>query len=137
MRAAGHERWATISPSRDHWLVSSLGIAGCSLVLIFLRHEVRVELQINRSDQAENKRLFDRLAERRSVLDAAFGDDLEWRRMDDKKISIVSCKQPAQGYSKENWPEMIAWLVDRYARMESTLADPMREAAAADAGAGR
>ena len=129
MRESGLDRWSNITPSRDHWLTSSLGVSGCALVLIFLRHEVRVELQLNRSNQAENKRLFDLLAAEQDPLTVQFGGELEWRRMDDKKVSIVAWKKAVQGYSKENWPEMIAWLRDNYRRMEATFVGPLRTAA--------
>ena len=43
---------------------------------------------------------------------------------------MVVCKTPVQGYSKENWPEMIAWLVDHYRKMEETFSEPVRGLAA-------
>lgn len=129
LRAAGLERWQNISPSRDHWLTSSIGVSGCNLNLIFLRHEVRVEFQLNKSDAAENKWLFDRLSERQDELAAAAGVELEWRRLDDKKVSMIVCKTPVQGYSKENWPDMIEWLCDHYRRMDNAISEPLRELA--------
>jgi hypothetical protein len=126
LRLAGQERWQNISPSRDHWLVSRLDVRGCNIVLIFLRHEVRVEFQMNRPDPAENKWLFDQLADRKEEFGTAIGEDLEWRRLDDKKISMVVCRRPVQGYSRENWPDMIAWLVDHDRKMDATLSGPLR-----------
>lgn len=130
MREAGMERWANRSPSRDHWLDSSIGVSGCGLTLIFGRTEIRVELQMNRSDAGENKALFDRLAARREAFDEAFGGDLEWRRLGDKKVSMIVCRQAVQGYDEENWPGMIAWLQANYRRMDETFTDALREAAA-------
>lgn len=130
LRGAGLERWQNISPGRDHWLTSSIGVSSVSLTLIFLKHEVRVEFQLNRSDPDENKWLFDRLAEKKTEYEQAVGEELEWRRMDDKKVSMVVCKTPVQGYSKENWPDMIAWLVDRYRKMDAAFSEPVRKLAA-------
>lgn len=130
LRGARFERWQNISPSRESWLSSSVGVSGCALILVFLRHEVRVEFQFNRSERDENKWLFDQLAEDRSQYEQAVGEELEWRRIDDKKVSMVVCKTPAQGYSKENWPEMIAWLVDRYRKMDEAFSEPVRALAA-------
>jgi len=126
LRGAGLERWQNITPSKDHWVNSSIGVSGCTLTLIFLRHEVRVEFQLNRSDREENKWLFDQLAEDKGRYDSAVGEPLEWRRMDDKKVSMVVCKTPVQGYSKENWPEMTAWLVEHYRKMEKAFTEPVR-----------
>ena len=130
MREAGMERWSNISPSRDHWLNSSIGVSGCTLTLIFGRSEVRVELQMNRSDPAENKRLFDRLAGRREALEAAFGDELEWRRLDDNKVSMIVHRRTVQGYDRDNWPDMIEWLCWNYQRMDETFTDALGKAAA-------
>ncbi|MGQ7830917.1 DUF4268 domain-containing protein [Altererythrobacter sp. Z27] len=120
-RSAGLERWQNISPSRDHWLTSSIGVAGCSLTLIFLRQEVRVELSLARTDQSDNKWIFDQLADQRSEIENELELELEWRRLDDKKVSIIQCKKAVQGYSKENWPDMIAWLEASYRAMEKTF----------------
>lgn len=122
-REAGLERWQNISPSRDHWLTSSIGVSGCILVLIFLRQEIRVELQLNRSEASENKWLFDQLATNSEEFAEKVGAELEWRRLDDKKVSIIQCKLPVQGYSKENWPEMIEWLKQNYKRMDAAFSE--------------
>lgn len=116
-RLAGLDRWQNISPSRDHWLTSSIGVSGCSLVLIFLRQEIRVELNLSRPDQRENKWLFDKLRAEWE-RDPQPGTGLEWRRLPEKKVSIVQCKKAVQGYSKENWPEMIEWLRAHYRQMD-------------------
>lgn len=121
-RQNGLDRWQNINPSKDHWLTSSVGVSGCNLVLIFLRHEIRVELNLARSSPEENKWLFDRLYQDHDQYDGKIDGSLEWRRMDDKKASIIHCKKPVQGYSKENWPEMIAWLHSHYRQMENAFA---------------
>lgn len=122
-REMGLDRWQNISPSRDHWLTSSMGVAGCNLILIFLRHEIRVELQLNRSNAADNKYLYDRLFAERGAIEGKLDFPLEWRRIDEKKVSIVQCKRPVQGYSSENWPKMIDWLAARYIAMENVFVE--------------
>ncbi|SHL68389.1 protein of unknown function [Roseovarius marisflavi] len=129
LRSAGLERWQNISPSRDNWINSSIGVSGCTLTLIFLRHEIRVEFQLNRSNPDENKWLFDRLVEKREKYEEAFGCELEWRRMDDRKVSMIVCKTPVQGYSKENWSDMIAWLIDHYKKMDEVFSEQVRQLA--------
>ncbi|PVA10192.1 hypothetical protein DC366_11140 [Pelagivirga sediminicola] len=126
LRGAGLERWQNITPSKDHWVNSSIGVSGCTLTLIFLRHEIRVEFQLNRADREENKWLFDQLAEDKGRYEDAMEESLEWRRMDDKKVSMVVSKTPVQGYSKENWDEMIAWLVKHYQKMDKAFSEPVR-----------
>lgn len=43
---------------------------------------------------------------------------------------MVVCKTAVQGYSKENWPEAIAWMVDHYRRMDEAFSEPVRGLAA-------
>ncbi|APX23209.1 MULTISPECIES: DUF4268 domain-containing protein [Salipiger] len=130
LRAAGLERWQNISPSRESWLSSSTGVSGISLNLSFLRHEIRSELVIARPNEAENKWIFDQLSERRKELSPKVGDYLEWHRMDDKKMSWIGARASFQGYSKENWPKMIGWLVDHYRKMDEAFSEPVRGLAA-------
>jgi hypothetical protein len=129
LRGAGLERWQNITPSKDHWVNSSIGVSGCTLTLIFLRHEVRVEFQLNRSNREENKWLFDQLASEKERYEEAVGEPLEWRRIDDKKVSMMVCKAPVQGYSKEHWPEMIKWLIEHYQKMDAAFSEPVRSLA--------
>lgn len=126
LRAAGFERWQNVNPSKENWLNSAMGVSGCSITLNLLRQEVRVALQLNRTDPEENKWLFDRLIDARERYESAVGEELEWRRMDDKKVSMIVCKTSAQGHSKENWPETISWLVDHYRKMDEAFSDPVR-----------
>ena len=126
LRGAGLERWQNITPSKDHWVNSSIGVSGCTLTLIFLRHEVRVEFQLSRSSRDENKWLFDQLASEKERYEQAVGEPLEWRRIDDKKVSMMVCKTPVQGYSKENWPEMITWMIEHYQKMDAAFSEPVR-----------
>ena len=128
-RENGLDRWQNINPSRDHWLTSSIGVSGCNLVLIFLRHEVRVELNLARPNSIENKWLFDQLLRDRDEFDAKIDGGLEWRRMDEKKASIVHCKTSVQGYSKENWPDMIGWLDRHYRQMDEAFTSRLLELA--------
>ncbi len=130
LRQAGLERWQNINPTTDSWLSSATGVGGCSINLCFLRHEIRVELVFNRSDRDENKWLFDQLANDREQHRQAVGEELDWRRVDQKKVSMVVCKTTVQGYSRENWPEMIAWLVEHYRRMDAAFSEPVRSLAA-------
>ena len=124
MKKAGFERWQNINPSRDHWIHSSIGVSGCTLTLIFLRQEIRVEFQLNRTSREENKWLFDQLLAERERFERAVGEPLEWRRIDDKKVSMIVCKTPAQGYNKEGWP------VEHYRKMDATFSDRVRALAA-------
>jgi hypothetical protein len=124
-RAAGLSRYATISPSQDHWLNSGTGMSGTTFTLIFSKSEARVEVGITRGERDENKWIFDRLHEKRSEFEARFGASLEWLRLDEKKASRIVCSQPFEGYDRENWPAMTGWMIDHMKRLQDTFTEPL------------
>lgn len=129
LRAAGFERWQNVNPSKESWLGSAVGVSGITLNLSVLRNEVRVSLSIARPDESENKWFFDQLKSNEAAYSAVVGPDLRWDRMDGKKMSWIVVRTPFQGFNRENWPEMIAWMVDNYRKMEEAFAKPVRSLA--------
>ncbi len=124
-RARNVSRFENISPSKDHWLSCATGMAGCNYALIFLKGEVRVELNLARSNTAENKWIFDRLERKRQALDGKFRDELRWQRLDERKSSKICFSQPFDSFNEENWPEMIEWLREHFVRLEDAFSEPL------------
>lgn len=118
LRAANVALYANVSPSRDHWLNAGSGASGIYYSMIFTRDEARVEFALGTRSRDANKALFDHLHARREQLEAQFGAALSWRRMDDRKVSLIECAAPFEGHDRENWPQMIAWLVEHVQKME-------------------
>lgn len=115
--------FGNVAPSRDHWLNAGSGLSGVYYSMIFNRDEARVNFVLGRASKEQNKALFDVLNARSSELNGAFGAPLSWRRMDDKKVSIIEYAEPFDGHNRDNWPAMIDWLVEHVQRMEK-LFDP-------------
>ena len=126
LRARGLSRYNNISPSKDHWLSSGTGVSGCVYNLIFSRDDVRVELSLQKSDQGENKWMFDELEAQKAEIERSFGAALVWKRMDDRKSSKIAFAQPADGYNHEDWPVMIEWLGVHIARLEGAFREPLQ-----------
>lgn len=120
-----------ISPSKDHWLSAGSGVTGCPYNLIFLQKEMRVELSIARSVTEENKFLFDHLMSYKDEIEAAFGEPLNWMRLDDKKMSRIQFSCKADGYNRDKWPEYIQWHLAQMTRFEKALKQPLHKAAEA------
>ena len=121
LRAAKITLYANVSPGRDHWLSAGSGMSGVHYSIVFNRDEARVEFALDTSSKEVNKILFDHLFVRREQLDATFGEQLTWRRMDDKKVSLIACAEPFDGHNRSAWPAMIDWLVARVRRMEAVF----------------
>jgi hypothetical protein len=118
---AGVELFQNVSPSKDHWISAGSGMGGIHYSMIFSKAEARVEFVLSRSSKEENKTLFEALYKKRDELEQRFSGALGWRRLDEKKVSIIEIDQPFDGYNRESWPEMIAWLVRHVRKMEATF----------------
>jgi hypothetical protein len=116
-----------ISPTKDHWLNAGSGIGSVPFTLIFSNKEARVELNMMLSETSENKFIFDQLYKKRTMIEAQFGDVLHWERLDNRKASRVKYSQAFDGYNRDNWPEMIAWLVEHIVKLERAFKKPLTE----------
>ncbi|MBW0298299.1 hypothetical protein B4P00_19130 [Shewanella xiamenensis] len=120
-----------ISPSKDHWLSAGSGLSGCPYNLIFLQKELRVELWISRGVTEENKYLFDLLSQSKQDIEHAFGAELEWMRLDEKKSCRIQFSTKADGFNKDTWPQAVAWHLDQMTKLEKALKGPLQKAAEA------
>ena len=115
--------FANVGPSNGHWLNAGSGLAGVHYTMIFSKEETRVEFVLSRGTPAQNKAMFDYLYERRPKLETNFGAPLEWRRLDDKKVSMVVFAKEFVGFDRENWPAMVDWLTQHISKLKETF-DP-------------
>ncbi|MDE2845404.1 MAG: DUF4268 domain-containing protein [Gemmatimonadota bacterium] len=125
LRARGISRYENISPSRDHWLASSTGVAGCGYNMIFGKNLARVDLYLTRPQADENKRIFDQLNLEKQEIEGRFGAELNWQRLDDKKACRISFPRSFDGFDDENWPEMIDWLCEHIVKLEEAFSEPL------------
>ncbi len=125
LRADGVELFRNISPTKDHWLSAGSGVRSVPFQMIFGKDEARVELSLQRSEASENKWVFDQLFAERAKIEAAFGAQLDWRRMEDKKASRIVYAKPFDGYNRETWPEMVTWLSAHIRKLEAAFRDPL------------
>ncbi|MCY0389902.1 DUF4268 domain-containing protein [Robbsia sp. Bb-Pol-6] len=125
LREDGNDSFSNISSSKDHWLSAGSGVRACPWQLIFSKDEARVQLSLARADTAENKWLFDQLLLQRAAIEAVFGAPLEWRRMDDKKQSIVQISRAFDGYDRDTWPQITDWISQHLKQLEAAFREPL------------
>lgn len=128
LRADGISLYQNISAAKDHWLSAGSGVSSCPYQMLFLKSEVRVQVSLGRGDGVENKWFFDELSKRKSEIEEAFGSPLTWRRMDDKKQSLIVFSAPFDGYNRDEWPEMVAWLSEHMRRLQVAFSEPLSQA---------
>lgn len=112
-----------ISPSKDHWLSSGgTGISGVHYNCLITKNYVGIELAITRNTKEENKAFFDELIKQKEEVEQAFGHELSWERMDDKKMSRVAYVHPGVSvFEKNDWPKMLEFLVDNMIIFEKSM----------------
>lgn len=123
LERAGVKHYAKVTPGRDHWLSTGSGLSGVHYSMLFTSDEARVHLALARNSRDQNKMLFNQLHAKASLIEQRFGGPLSWRRMDDKKVSLIEAAAPFNGRDRDAWPSMIDWLVEQIARIERAF-DP-------------
>lgn len=119
--------YQNISPSKDYWLTAGVGMGGLGLNVIVSKSFARSEISISRPAKEENKIIFDELYKQKEQLESVFGDKLEWERLDNKKSCRIRYqKEGVSLYEKEDWDEMIKFLIDGALRMEKAFKKPIK-----------
>ena len=101
------------SPGRDHWLSGSTGHSGVNHNFHFLKDRIRYELYVGNSHHDYNKRIFDGLFANKDKIETAFGQELDWRRLDEKKSCRIFAEKQIESYDEDNWTESFQWLDEK------------------------
>ena len=124
----------SVSPGGQSWLtVAGLpeNRAQCLyFVVSFARNgRFRVELYIDTTDQAKNKRTFDLLYADQEQFHVTVGEQLTWERLSDKRASRIALYHPGSITDDEKTlAGLRTWAVDTMARFYKTLAEPAVQA---------
>jgi hypothetical protein len=114
--------FSNISPSKDNWINFGIGMSGLSINLVVTKTHCRAEVYFNRGNQVDNKEAFDYFYKRKDAIENVFGDQLVWERMDEKVSSRIKYQLDGVNvFEKEDWPKMIAFLIDASVRMEKAV----------------
>ena len=87
----GVQLHAQRSPTTDSWISAGAGVqSGLSFAYVTWKtDQTAVELYIDTADKDENKRIFDKLHEKKQEIEKSFGAPLSWERLDEKKASRI------------------------------------------------
>lgn len=113
-----------LTPSKYHWLGTGAGKSGISYNYVVWEHESAVELYIDRGKDSdeENKAIFDKLYSSRNEIEAKFGSELEWQRLDNKRACRIRKSFALGGFKDEpQWQSAIEATVEGMIRLEGAL----------------
>jgi hypothetical protein len=117
-----------VSPSKENWIATGSGISGVYYQFAISKSYAKTELMMQRSIAEENKAIFDDLFKLKDQIENEFGNDLIWERLDAKKACRIKYeKLNLNVFDKDNWQDMIDFMIDGMIRMETALKKPLSE----------
>ena len=85
-------------------------------------NRIRTEIYIDSGDADANKAYFDSLLNQRDVIEAEFGQPLEWERQDDKRASRVALyREGSIDCSSDELHEFHIWAVENLLKMKDVF----------------
>ena len=117
----------SISPGQKNWVGAGSGVRGLTWNYIVRQHDTQVELYIDRGDGEENADLFEQLFAHKDAVEAAFGEDLEWQRLEGKRACRIRHQLELGGWrDEEKWPSVSTASVDAIIRLEKALRSKLK-----------
>lgn len=116
-------------PSTDAWMTFKSRM-GVQFNVTFCRpgniRQLRCEAYVYTGDKESTAILYEALKSRRHEVESAFGEELEWSRLEGRKASRISSYFPEPiGFEEEDrWPLAQKWAVSALGRLRSAV-DPV------------
>lgn len=118
------ELHSNISPGQYSWIGAGSGKRGLGFNYSVRQNGALIELYIDRGkdSEEENKEIFDQLFEHKEEIEASFGENLQWLRLEAKRACRICKNFEGIGYRDENkWDEVHRDMVDAMIRLEKSL----------------
>ena len=122
-RAAGKTSlFANKSAGERGGVRATSSLRGVSFCYDIHRDEGLVELYIDTGTQEDNKRIYDGLQSHQAEIDAAFGGELKWLRLDHRKASrLVYMASGGLRSEESQWPSIQDAMIDAMVRLEKAI----------------
>jgi hypothetical protein len=114
------------SPSKENSVSIGAGLSGVSFSFVISGSYARAEVYISRPTKEEKKLIFDALKEHQTEIHATFGEKLTWEELPEKKASRIKYeKNDVDYFNKNDWQQMIVFMVEGMERLEKAFKDPI------------
>lgn len=124
------KQFQNINPTTDHWLSSGSGVSGIPFQFLITTSYVAVQLNIAKPVKEDNKKIYEALHEQKDKIEAAFGEPLQWMRLDDKKSSrILYAMDDVDIKNPDDWDKMKIFLCKYMPLFEAALKTAVNNAA--------
>lgn len=119
---AEHPEWTrAVSAPAQNWFPMSVGISSASLFCSFGKRGLQSELYLQDKNPDVNTARFDILAGQRDQMDAAYGSQLVYERLDHRKGCRIADFRSGSIDEIDSWDEYLAWFIDSQRRLRQAL----------------
>jgi hypothetical protein len=87
----------------------------------------RAELYIDRSDKEENNFVFDTLSAKKDAIQAIFGGELVWDRIENRRACRIKSEIAGSIFERDQWPALIDFMTDAMLKMENAFREPLAD----------
>lgn len=119
--------YQNISPGIANWISAGSGVRGAPLNFVVSKTYGRAELYIDRGNKEENEFLFDELFKQKDQIEKDFGGSLVWERLEAKHACRIKSETTGNVFEREQWDEMISFMVDSMIRLDNALKKPLKK----------
>jgi hypothetical protein len=107
----------------QNWYSFSSGFRGFLYGASFAQGDrMRVELYIDTGDGETNEVFFDWMYESRAELEAQFGEEIEWERLDNRRASRIAIYKPGSIESEsDSLDELNEWAINRLLKFKEVM----------------
>lgn len=112
-----------MSTAHRSYLTAASGLGGVDFAYVANRSDFRVDLYISRSDAETSKQIFGHLFASRDEIEAAFGGELSWEELPDRRASRVAARIDFVGErdDESNWSEIHEALISTMERFKPAI----------------
>ena len=115
-------------PPSIAWMSHGLGMSGININVYCTRKYVKGEVYLSKGMAEDNKRIFDHFRDQQGDIEGAFGEPLEWERLDDGIHSRIKHQLDGVGWdNREDWPSIIEFLTDTAIRLHRAFSGPTKQ----------
>ena len=115
------------NPSQKPYISTSAHLTGISWSFNLTHSSCRSQIYIEPGDKIYNKQIFDRLYQKKNVLEPALGFPITWERMEGKKACRIESRIQADFFDRARWNSTIEEITDRMVQLEKIFSLSLTE----------
>lgn len=120
-------RWrGTKKPQRENWMQFKSAALGVKYIARVRPSVLTAQAYIDTGDDTTTSGLYDWLHKQHEDIEAAFGAELLWNRLDGRRASVINTDYPedVNVEDRDSWPTLWEWLAATMGQLAKAI-DPM------------